>query len=171
MSFPNPRFYERFIKDIRHVLGHFPTRNLVRLRAEVRQGGVIRHTYTDDDGRGCVLNVLSRGMPPGMQITDKPSLVRFFTGGFSAAHMGLPEYQPAKYLVKIWDGNPEAIERYGTAVPLSEEVLIEILNQVIRERIALHEQERQVRTRALERLQTRSARVDNGTRMSNPEGI
>ncbi len=168
MNVPNPLFAERIVQDLKYVLGHFPTRNLLRLRSMLKKGQVIRGNYVDHTGNGCVFNVLSRGMPEAMQIDSKSSLIQFFTGYKSLRFASLPEYQPAKYFVKLWDGSPEAVERYGTAIPLSECELLNVLNRVIQERLVRHEEERQVRSRALARLQLKREAAGASLSASEP---
>lgn len=122
--------------DLRHVFGYFTMECLLNLR--LHPDRLIRRRFSDGEGGGCIMYLLSENLPADLRIVDPPSLTRYFTGacGFPACEE--PQYQPARHLVRLWDGQQSP--RYPGVTRLSREEVIAVLDQVIEER-ELREQE------------------------------
>jgi hypothetical protein len=140
-------YLEKIRNDLRFVLGWFPLECLEHVRANRHR--LIRKQYTDGEG-GCLFYLLSERFPTPLRIDSKAALTRFFTGRSGYPACETPEYQPARWLVRIIDG--EAVERYGGASYLDWDVVIEVIDAVIAERQIRHAEEEVVRTTALRRL-------------------
>jgi hypothetical protein len=106
--------YERIESDLRHVLANFPTHCLEHVLANRHR--LIRNAYFDGNGGGCLFGLLSELLPADRQIRTKKDLTRFFTGSSGPVAAELPQYQPARWLVRGIDGCEEAKSRYGDDV-------------------------------------------------------
>ncbi len=75
---------------------------------------LVRGSYADGRGRGCIFGILSELLPAGERIHDRESLTTYFTGGHGPLYRERECYQPARYLVRVWDGDrdPGTVLRY-----------------------------------------------------------
>jgi hypothetical protein len=119
------------VRDLKYVFSWFPTSCLLHLRANRHR--LTRGTYQAPDGGGCIFYLLTETLPAEQRITSKAALTRYF-GGDPAR----PEYQPARWLVRLWDRQicVGVRKRHGEAPELTEELLLSVLEEVIREREA-----------------------------------
>jgi hypothetical protein len=95
--------HPQIIKDALYCFSKFDIACVQHLRDNTHR--LIRHSYMDDDGNGCIFGVLSEELPAHLRIRDRGSLTTWFTGGCGPMYRELEEYQPARYLVRIWDGD------------------------------------------------------------------
>jgi hypothetical protein len=79
--------------------------------------------YQSPGGKGCLFYLLSEVYPPEQRIFSKQSLIRQWTG-VAADQCYAPEYQPAKYLVRAFDGH--RTRRY-----LGELLIVQTIRQVL----------------------------------------
>jgi hypothetical protein len=102
--------------------------------------------YELPDGRGCMMFLLTEPLGPA-QIRTRDDLTRFFgresgrpgRAGYIAAKDS-PEYQPAKWLVRLIDRQicDQARQRYGRSCELFDyDLVIEVAQQVLTQRQAL----------------------------------
>ena len=126
------RTSRQLINDLRTVFYSFPLESLQHLRANRHR--LVRRTYRTEDGRGCVMYLLSERLPQEQRIDSKGALMRYFSNGDPDA----PEYQPAKWIVRLWDRDicSQVQERYGPKPELDVETLMRVLDEVIAERSA-----------------------------------
>lgn len=117
--------------DLHFCFEQFPLACLLHLRENRHR--LIRGHYQDSQGGGCLFFLLSELLPRAQRITSKPELTRFFTGGSGDPFCEQPEYQPARYVVRIWDRQPCA-ERYGDVTELTEETVFRCLDEAISQR-------------------------------------
>jgi hypothetical protein len=114
---------EQIVRDLVDVFAHprITAGCLQHLIANHRR--LIAGRYALPDGRGCLMNVLTEPLGDG-QIRSKGDLLRFFGRSYGepawAGHVAAtdsPEYQPAKWLVRLVDGQvcDETRRRYGRA--------------------------------------------------------
>lgn len=107
---------------------------------------LIGGTYEHNSGRGCLMNLLTE--PLGRrQIRSKNDLVRFFGrqrgiyGWFGyVSAQDSPEYQPAKWLVRLVDGQfcRQIRARYGRSCELFDNQLVmSVAEQVLAQREVL----------------------------------
>lgn len=126
---------QQIIVDLEAIFDRFPTECLAHLREN--QHRLVRSVYRTSDGRGCIMHLLSELLPDHQRIDSRDALKRFFgrpvDGRYDVDND--PAYQPARWIVRIWDMEPHP-ERYGTAEPLSEQVVMKVLNGVIARRQA-----------------------------------
>ncbi|MEX2176251.1 MAG: hypothetical protein WD872_17955 [Pirellulaceae bacterium] len=126
---------EQIVRDLIEILTHHDVsrdslRHLIASRRRLARG-----RYRAADGRGCLMSILTERLPAHKQIHGKADLVRFFGRGASplaAEHSA--EYQPAKWLVRLVDGQfcRELRRRYGRACELFDyEVVLEVARQVL----------------------------------------
>ena len=95
--------HSQIIRDALYCFSKFDIACVQHLRDNAHR--LIRHTYMDDDSNGCIFGLLSEVLPAHLRIRDRGSLTTWFTGGCGPMYRELPEYQPARYLVRIWDGD------------------------------------------------------------------
>ena len=107
---------------------------------------LISGRYSAGDGSGCLFHVLTEPLGRGGVISSKADLARTF--GRPAGHRWSlryvapehsAEYQPAKWLVRLVDGQicPEVRRRYGRAAELFDyELALAIAEQVLMQREA-----------------------------------
>jgi hypothetical protein len=106
---------------------------------------LIRDSYSRD-GNGCLMHLLSETLPPEQRINSREDLTRFFTGGTGPGWRELPEYQPARWLVRLIDG--QRCIRYRGFTDLSWNDVIQCLEEVIAHREALEREAAMVESRA-----------------------
>jgi hypothetical protein len=90
--------------------------------------------------------LLTELLPPDRRIDSKAALTRYFGRKGSSPDYVLaddPFYQPAKWIVRLWDGQIcEGLrERYGDCDHLSVELIMTVLDKVIAERQAAKDKE------------------------------
>jgi hypothetical protein len=95
--------HPQIIRDALYCFSKFDIASVQHLRDNSHR--LIRHAYMDDDANGCIFGLLSENLPAHLRIRDRGSLTTWFTGGCGPMYRELPEYQPARYLVRIWDGD------------------------------------------------------------------
>lgn len=95
--------HPQIVQDALYCFGKFETACVQHLRENVHR--LIRHTYSDDDGNACIFGLLTESLGEHLHIRDRGSLTTWFTGGCGPMYRELPQYQPARYLVRIWDGD------------------------------------------------------------------
>lgn len=95
--------HPQIIEDAFYCFSKFDLRCVQHLRSNVHR--LIRHSYSDDQGNGCIFGLLTETLPAGQQIRDRSTLTTWFTGGCGPMYRELPEYQAARYLVRVWDGD------------------------------------------------------------------
>ena len=140
--------------DLRYIFSRASLESLLHLRDNRHR--LTRWNYSTHDGRGCIMYLLTERMPADQRITSKDSLMRFFCDGWrpgkDCSHD--PEYQAAKWIVRLWDGHicEQLRHRYGAYTFLSEEDLFNLLDEVIAERQAIEREAKANEERALERL-------------------
>lgn len=118
--------------DLRAVFARFPVNCLRHLQANRHR--LIRRSYCGPGGRGCLMSLLSEPLPPESRIDSKKALTRFFGDGDPESE----EYQPARWLVRLWDRQvcSQVRARYGERPELGEDLLFTVLEQTIAERTA-----------------------------------
>ena len=114
------------ISDLKYIFEAVPLECLLHLRSNKHR--LVRGAFVTDDGRGCLMYLLTEALPPARRITSKKALTRFFGGDPEAPH-----YQPARWIVRLWDGAVCEIvrSRYGEHRHLSTETVIAVLEEVI----------------------------------------
>jgi len=130
------------IRDLQYVFAQFPLASLLHLRASRHR--LVRSHYHTTSG-GCLMYLLSEPLPVSQRIDSKEALTRFFARRDKVANYILaedPHYQPAKWLVRLWDGQicADVRARYGDCRYLSEELVMQVLDEAIAERRATVEQ-------------------------------
>jgi hypothetical protein len=107
------RLPAQLIEDALYCFSRFPRACVAHLRDNVHR--LVRGRYRTSDDRGCVFGILSELLPAAERISDRESLTRHFTGGHGETHREQERYQPARYLVRAWDGenDPGTVLRYG----------------------------------------------------------
>lgn len=126
--------FQQLVNDLRTVFYSVPVTCLRHLRDN--QHRLTRFAYTAEGGKGCIMYLLTELLPPSEQINSRPRLVRFFGGDPDA-----PEYQPARWIVRLWDEQvcENVRERYGANPKLTVETIAAVLDAVIAERTAAEE--------------------------------
>jgi hypothetical protein len=134
---------EQVVRDLVEVMTHprIPNhclRHLLRSRERL-----IRGHYQLPDGRGCLMFVLTEPLGE-WQIRDKGDLTSFFgrERGIAGrpryiAAKDSPEYQPAKWLVRLIDGQicEHVRARYGRACELFDyDLVISVVRQILAQR-------------------------------------
>src|SRR5262245_41086802 len=105
---------------------------------------LISGRYQAGDGRGCLFHVLTEPLGKGRVVSSKAELGRTFgrpqgrpwSFGYVAGEYSA-EYQPAKWLVRLVDGQicPEVRRRYGRSAELFDyELVIAVAEQVLLQR-------------------------------------
>jgi hypothetical protein len=134
---------EAIVRDLVEVMTH-PRLTADCLQHLVRsRDRLIRGHYRLPDGRGCLMFVLTERLGR-WQIRDKKDLTSFFGRergipgwpGFSAA-MDSPEYQPAKWLVRLVDGQicEQVRKRYRRSCDLFDyDLVIAVAGQILIQR-------------------------------------
>ncbi len=127
----------RLICDLTYVFFQVPLASLIHLRQNLHR--LVRHTYRTQDGHGCLMNLLTETLPDGQRIASKRALTRYFgckQRGPDYLAARDPFYQPAKWLVRLWDGQicDGVRRRYGNNRELSVELVMRVLDNVIAER-------------------------------------
>ena len=119
------------IADALDAFAHFGTDRVEHLRDSTHR--LIRNSFRDNHGGGCIFHLLTEANGPGAWIDSKESLTRYFTGGCGEDFRHLPQYQPAKWLVRVWDG--EKTSRYGNWTALTAAMIHDLceLSLVLRE--------------------------------------
>lgn len=149
---------ERLIRrDLQAVFDRFPKACLEHLKTNRHR--LTRGCYTDGQ-RGCLMFLLSERLPAEQRIDSRTSLTKFFTGRSGYPACEEPQYQPARWLVRLIDG--EFCERYENARHLDWDLVFEVLEQVILARqklLATHMAGVDLRRRRPGRRGERSARV------------
>ena len=120
-----PKLHPRIISDLRFVFSKFPTECLLHLSENFHR--LVSGVYRDEQGRGCLFFLLSELL--AAPIDSREALTRYFTGGSGDPYKDFPVYQPAKWLVRIIDGEP--VKRYGDQDHLPWSVVREILDEAI----------------------------------------
>jgi hypothetical protein len=103
--------------------------------------------YSAGDGRGCMFHVLTEPLGKGRVVSSKADLARLFgrtsgkpwSFGYVAPEHSA-EYQPAKWLVRLVDGQicPEVRRRYGRAAEMFDyELVMVVAEQVLVQREAV----------------------------------
>lgn len=126
---------EQIVRDLVDVFTHPQiTRDCLRHLVAHHQR-LIAGQFVLPDGRGCLMNVLTEPLGEG-QIRSKGDLLRFFgrsSGvpgrlGYVAA-TDSPEYQPAKWLVRLVDGQicEHTRGRYRRACELFDFCLVRLI--------------------------------------------
>ena len=120
----------RIIADLDYVFDDMPLACLRHLRANFRR--LIRRKYDDGAGGKCIFALATEVLPEARRIVCRKSLTRFYGGDPEAPH-----YQPARALVRVWDGHdadPIALARYGAGPRLTRRLLLKVLKRAIRRR-------------------------------------
>ena len=133
----------RIVRDLIEIFAHpdITPRCLRHLIAN--RWRLVRGTYEQHSGRGCLMNVLTE--PLGKrQVRSKRDLVQFFGrqrgifGWFGyVAAKDSPEYQPAKWIVRLVDGQycDQVRARYGRSCELFDyDLVIAVAAQVLAQR-------------------------------------
>ncbi|MFZ4766319.1 MAG: hypothetical protein ACOYMN_15315 [Roseimicrobium sp.] len=104
--------HPQIIRDALYCFSKFDVACVEFLRDNAHR--LTRHTYMDEEGNGCIFGLLSEPLPEKERIRDRSALTTWFTGGCGYLFRERPEYQPARYLVRVWDGDrdPGTEERY-----------------------------------------------------------
>lgn len=120
---------------------------------------LIRRRY-NDEGDGCLFGLLSRTMPAEYRIDSREDLTRFFTGGTSEEDRQKPSYEPAKWIVRLIDG--EKVARYDGLDEVSWDFVCGCLDEAIQKREAIEAESAAAESAALERseVKRRLARVE-----------
>jgi hypothetical protein len=134
--------------DLRFALSFFPTNALVYVRANRHR--LIRGAYRRGI-KGCLFNLLSETLPADQHISTREDLTRFFTGMTGESVRELPQYQPARWLVRLVDGQ-DCLGRYGNYRLLEWHDLEELLDDLIAERKQIETQASQNERRVLKIL-------------------
>lgn len=116
--------------DLLYVFGMMPWMCLLHLRSNRHR--LVRGVYRAKNGRGCLFFLLTELLPAERRIDSRATLTRFFGGDPHA-----PEYAPAKWIVRLWDGMvcEEVRQRYGNDIQtLDEDLVFEALEEAIRQR-------------------------------------
>lgn len=121
--------FQQVIDDLRYIFRQMPLACLKHLQQN--RGRLIRGKYTTADGGGCIFSLLTEILPESQRINSRESLIRFFGGNPQSEH-----YQPAKWIVRLWDYSIcEGVrQRYGDCEHLSRRTLFQVLDEVIAER-------------------------------------
>jgi len=143
---------QQVIDDLRYALSYFPVSALIHVRANRRR--LVRGAYRREQN-GCLFNLLSEFLPFDKQITSRTDLVRFFTGMSDTNASETPEYQPARWLVRLVDGQ-NCAGRYGSYSRLRWDDLIDVLDGEIGRRISLELEASRVQRRVNRTLQRRT---------------
>lgn len=117
--------------DLRYVFRSFPLTCLYHLWANSHR--LIRGAYIDQHGNGCIMYLLSESLPVSRRIFSKQSLLAHFSHDNNDE---APEYQPAKWIVRLWDASdsPQIQARYGPNAKLEAEEVLNVLVEMIEER-------------------------------------
>lgn len=130
------RAEEQIREDLKSVFHSVPLDCLTHFRDNMHR--LIRGSYknSDNDGR-CLFGLLTQTLPD--PIESKDDLIRFFgvqygrPGQKGFVHpRNSEEYQPAKWLVRAWDG--QEAPRYGDYGTLTKDFVREVLLEVIADR-------------------------------------
>jgi hypothetical protein len=119
-------------RDLRFALGYFPLECLQHVRDQRHR--LIRGAYRRGID-GCLFNLLSERLPVDKYIDSRNSLTRFFTGGTGCPYREMKEYQPARWLVRLIDG--ETVARYGNLNHVDWDFIVKCIEEVICEREAI----------------------------------
>lgn len=124
---------ERVRADLVHCWGYFPLDCLEHLRSNRHR--LIRGSYSRR-GHGCMFYLLSERLPAELRIDSKQALTQFFTGQSGYPACELPEYQPARWLVRLIDRQicAHVQARYGDDPVLEWETVLAFLDEYIAER-------------------------------------
>jgi hypothetical protein len=139
---------QQVFNDLRFAASFFPTESLSHLRANRHR--LVRGAYRRA-GKGCMFNLLSEVLPADQQIDTRESLTRFFTGTSGEAVRELPQYQPARWLVRLFDGQ-DCAGRYGNYRLLELDDLMDMLDVLIAERKQVEAEAVRVERRVLKLL-------------------
>lgn len=131
---------DNIVRDLVEVMTHPRiTADCLRHLVSSRKR-LIRGHYRLPDGRGCLMSVLTEPLG-ALQICDKCDLTRFFgrecgiVGGPGyVAAKDSPEYQPAKWLVRLIDGQicEHVRARYGRSCEFFDyDLVISVVRQVL----------------------------------------
>lgn len=137
---------DQIVRDLVDVLTH-PEITLECLRHLLDQRGRLAGgKYELPDGRGCLMHVLTEALSPRKQIRSKTDLIRFFGRGHGRpGRIGYipphdsPEYQPAKWLVRLVDGQicRSVRLRYGRSAEFFDyDLVLNVARQVLAQREA-----------------------------------
>jgi len=137
--------------DLQQVFAAFPLNCLRHLRENHRR--LVRRTYHTEGGHGCIMYLLSEPLEAAERIDSKLALMRYFgpAGGPQHETADAPEYQPARWIVRLWD-DQDCGRRYGMCRHLSKAMLLEVLDEVIARREQLESEAETVRASALQRM-------------------
>jgi hypothetical protein len=147
--------FEQVKSDLRFIFNTVPLNCLTHLRDN--QNRLIRKKYsTADGGQGCIMFLLTETLPVEQRINSIQSLMQFFgCGGKTTLELETePNYQPPKWIIRLWDGQVCASlrNRYGDYNHLSQETLVSVLDEAIAERQAIEQEAQEVEEQALARL-------------------
>lgn len=104
--------HPQIIGDALYCFSKFDASCVRHLRDNVHR--LVRGSYADGRDRGCIFGILSELLPAADRIHDRESLTTYFTGGHGPLYRERESYQPARYLVRVWDGDrdPGTVLRY-----------------------------------------------------------
>lgn len=122
-------------RDLKYCFDFFPTDCLLNLQNNLHR--LCRRSYYRADGYGCIFYFLAERMPVPKQIVSKESLTRFFTGGEGFPYCEEAVYQPARWLVRLFDEQlcVGVKERYPGMKTLSRDVIACTLLEYLEERM------------------------------------
>jgi hypothetical protein len=135
---------DQIVRDLVDVLTHpeITPECLEYLLAQ--QGRLVGGQFETPDGRGCLMRVLTEPLSPRKQIRSRSDLVRFFGRGHGRpGRLGYvpphdsPEYQPAKWLVRLVDGQicRSVRARYGRSAEFFDyDLVLDVAQQVLNQR-------------------------------------
>jgi len=137
---------EQVVRDLIDVFAH-PSISARCLRHLIASHDrLIAGRYLLPDGRGCLMNVLTEPLGE-KQIRSKGDLLRFFSCSYGepgwpgyVAAADSPEYQPAKWLVRLIDGQvcEQTRGRYSRSCEFFDyELVIAVAAQILMQREAV----------------------------------
>jgi len=142
---------EQVQTDLRSIFSAFSLECLGHLRDNAHR--LTRRAYRLQDGRGCVMYLLSEPLPEEMRIDSKIALMRFFGPAYGSEESiaESPDYQPARWIVRLWD-EQDCQGRYGNCRHLSRSALLAVLEEVMAERQEIEREAARQEEKALSRL-------------------
>lgn len=124
----------RVKRDLKWAFSYFDMAQLLCLRENLDR--LSSSAYVNRaTGRGCIFGLLTWKQSADEQIDRRQRLTKWFTGGNGYPYRELPCYQPARYIVRLFDAEPQ--ERYGNLTGLSRALLAQVLEEVLAERRAI----------------------------------
>jgi hypothetical protein len=116
----------RQIADLEYVFTRVPLEALLHLDKHFAR--LSRGSYSAPGSKGCLMYLLTERLPSRLRITSKESLILFWTGKARQKANYDPEYQPAKWLVRAFDG--QRTRRY-CGNPLEFSTIRQVLDSVL----------------------------------------